>query len=211
VTITDDDLSRWEALCAAATPGLEYHHDIGWLSGQDPDGEIYTVASLSLDTTTSGRCYNAKANGAFLSAARTAVPDLCAEVRRLRDLDHSTLLGDALLDLQTVCSERDAARVEVSELRASLADAVGKIEVMRSDVDHWHGIAERLLPLVTRSHEFVALAAPPDQVQRDHTELFHRICDWESGRAEWPSAKEDEAGQLLRDIDEALASKSVKP
>jgi hypothetical protein len=66
--VTERDLDTLAAQLAAMTRGLEYHHDLGWLSGTADDGEIYTVANLSLDSTESGRCYNARANGSGLAA-----------------------------------------------------------------------------------------------------------------------------------------------
>jgi hypothetical protein len=61
-----------------------------------------------------------------------AVPDLCAEVQRLRaEGEAARKHRDAERDEED--ARRRGLEAEVSELRACLADAVGKIEVMRAE------------------------------------------------------------------------------
>jgi hypothetical protein len=156
--ITDDDLSTWERLASAASPGP-------WRSCGASDGQCsccvvwslpadYPILRGTNEDDGSGRWQDA----AFAAAARTAVPDLCAEVRESRRIarastkrDTETLQAlrderdalrealknrDPLADvpiLGEAIRERDALRIEASELRAGLADAVGKIEVMRAE------------------------------------------------------------------------------
>lgn len=76
--MSDNDLNRLEALANAATPGpWEAENDCGtgilsgMLGGRPrmmPFGDVWTFA-----------------DAVFIAAARTAVPELIAEVRRLRE------------------------------------------------------------------------------------------------------------------------------
>ena len=44
-----------------------YNRDLAWLHAEDPDdGEIYTIANLSLDSTGDGKCYGSSRNGAAI-------------------------------------------------------------------------------------------------------------------------------------------------
>jgi hypothetical protein len=117
VTITDDNLSRWEALCAAATPGP-------WKSCGASDGQCpccvvwslpadYPILRGTNEDDGSGRWQDA----AFAAESRTAVPGLCAEVRRLREVDR--ILSERICEHE---KERDALRVEVERLRIIDAD-----------------------------------------------------------------------------------------
>jgi hypothetical protein len=170
VTITDDDLSRWEALASAATPGPWTTDDAPRLQGSVNAGLHQVAAAMGQAAMHDHRADTAevqRANAAFIAAARAAVPDLCAEVRRLRqevaDVHGASLHNastavrvtderDALRvdlaaqreeaiafnvkaaqEINEARAQRDASRVEASELRACLADAVGKIEVMRAE------------------------------------------------------------------------------
>jgi hypothetical protein len=106
VTITADDLDRWEALGKMSTRGPWSAMGATARRIEGPFGHLVTMCEYLDDA-------------AFIAAARTAVPDLCKEVRQLR------------VQRSAYRSEADALRVEASELRACLKDAVGKIEVMR--------------------------------------------------------------------------------
>jgi hypothetical protein len=144
VTITDEDLSRWEALAKMSTAGPWTVRGPTARSIEGPFGHHVTDTEYCDDA-------------AFIAAARDAVPALCAEVRRLREvIDVSDSKGGEAFDSEiAVVAERDALRAEVdrmqteraaiqreaydatveaSELRASLADAVGKIEAMRGQL-----------------------------------------------------------------------------
>jgi hypothetical protein len=83
--MTDDDLDELERLAAAATPGpwtapIRQEDDSGniewWVGFQPLESR---PGQYSRDSTVLS--YE---DAAFITAARTAVPDLCREVRRLR-------------------------------------------------------------------------------------------------------------------------------
>lgn len=92
--ITEDDLERWQALCDAATPG-PWKLWNGW--GPAEDGK-YRVCGIGPDNSgtgitasdwpasdVAGRAEDLE----FVAIARTALPALIAEVRRLRNSVHS--------------------------------------------------------------------------------------------------------------------------
>lgn len=96
--MTDDELSTWEAQAAAATPGPWFLADgddsscmtlIGVATGSNIEGVPEEVVCLTLlqdpkmATHSSGLWDE---NAIFIASARTAVPALIAEVRRLRQL-----------------------------------------------------------------------------------------------------------------------------
>ncbi len=157
MTISDDDLSTWEQLASAATPGQ-------WVSDCDEPLAAETYAEVCVEDdygshsiATEMTCADAR----FLMAARDAMPRLCDRVQELegaqilnrnairlqreareaveaerdalrRRYEDCSAKNERLVsELTAVAGERDALRAEASELRASLADAVGKIEVMR--------------------------------------------------------------------------------
>lgn len=105
------DLEKLSAQVAAMTPDLKYHHDLGWLSGVDHGnlGEIYTVASLLLDSTRSGICFNARANGTGLAALRNAAPTLLRLAR----------LGAAYLDWVATYDAQQPPDAAADELAAA--------------------------------------------------------------------------------------------
>jgi hypothetical protein len=100
MTITDDDLSRWEALCAAAAPGpLE----VGAPAGTPEHAPAGTVALSTVydDAGTQvADCFDnraasdlqCEADARFFAAAREGWPRTLAEVRRLRVLLTATQL-----------------------------------------------------------------------------------------------------------------------
>ena len=86
--MTDERLAELEALCAAATPGPwtpSVDSDRGYV-GEDygrwwlPSFKEAPFSVFSLEDKEA----QADRDAAFLCAARTAVPELLAEVRRLR-------------------------------------------------------------------------------------------------------------------------------
>jgi hypothetical protein len=82
VCMSEDEIARLEALCAAASPapwisfveGRE--HDSGSSFIQTPAGDIELSGATTSDQD-------------FIAAARSGVPSLVAEVRRLRRLLHT--------------------------------------------------------------------------------------------------------------------------
>lgn len=84
--ITDEQLQEWERIEKAATPGPWVYDETEDDNGLDP------VAMLADGHSPCGvYAVNFRAplddqpfNGKFIAAARTALPDLIAEVRRLR-------------------------------------------------------------------------------------------------------------------------------
>ncbi len=100
--VTDERLAEWQAIADAATPEC-------WTSPYDPEAHVQAtvitedgdhVADAYDNTSWTGdQC---RANARFIAAARTAVPALAAEVRRLRvDMGH---MADTL---QRFADERD--------------------------------------------------------------------------------------------------------
>ena len=93
IAALEADSRRLAALMAILTPmleaahgmteGLKYHDDLAWLSGTAPDGEIYTVATLALDSNADQRCYNARRNGAGIALIINSLPALA---RVLKDI-----------------------------------------------------------------------------------------------------------------------------
>jgi hypothetical protein len=81
--MTEQELQAIEALAAAATPGpWEAGNDIG-------EGEVYGVDGYAV-VGAAAQAWTRRevdANTRFIAAARTAVPALVAEVRRLRRVE----------------------------------------------------------------------------------------------------------------------------
>lgn len=88
--VTDEELNEWEALAAAATPGpwvatraTTYDGGKAVVSEmfvRRPGGDV-AIASDIIDPDTTAV---SEANAAVIAAARTALPALVAEVRRLK-------------------------------------------------------------------------------------------------------------------------------
>lgn len=107
--ITDDDLTRWEELAAGATEGpwrtgnhrlaSDFHHGAGTVMN---DERVLLVGNSNFDCA---------ADAALAAEARTAVPALVAEVRRLRGVDAE--IGQTLNRLQAAHEERDALRTQL--------------------------------------------------------------------------------------------------
>lgn len=119
--MTDDELSAIEALAEAATPG-PWKYDWGNWDVEGPMPDRYVVAALdasSREPSFGGQEPNpvaAPTDGEFIAHARTDVPRLVAEVRRLQK--HTTPLVVAALER--------AARLEVENAR--LRDVVEAIK-----------------------------------------------------------------------------------
>lgn len=75
--MTEAELTRLEALAAAATPGPWNNQGVIVLAGEDT-----CIARLWLTHPAKG---SEETNAAFIAASRKAVPALVAEVRRLRE------------------------------------------------------------------------------------------------------------------------------
>ncbi len=84
MTLTAEQLAEWKRLADAATPGP-------WESPRVPEQYCQAIV-LTADEEQVCDAYDntswggdqARANGVFIAAARTAVPDLVKEVERLR-------------------------------------------------------------------------------------------------------------------------------
>ena len=116
--MNDEQLSELEALANAATPGPwgeVAESGEWWLSGPD----IYDDAVMSTNDTEISQ-----ADVDFIAAARTDVPALVAEVRRLQELEH-------LLERKTgaFTGAMLIAHQELDQLRAALAAATQRAEV----------------------------------------------------------------------------------
>jgi hypothetical protein len=100
----------------------------------------------------------------------------------------------------------DATACECDRLRAEIQHLKDVDEARaRIGVDDYLEI-KRLRWLLHRAHEYIALSAPPAQVQERHPALFARIADIASGESDLPAEMEAAAGVLLRDVDAELAA-----
>ncbi len=93
IELTDAQLAEWEALAERATGGPWYTVDPPWANSdwvnagsEDPHGGslVCDCQAQHDDMTDDDEGDNAISDAAFIAAARTAVPALIAEVRRLR-------------------------------------------------------------------------------------------------------------------------------
>jgi hypothetical protein len=83
--ITDEMLSEWEAMAAKATPG-PWSHKAGILKHYvySENGDLgFSLQELH---PMDGREWATAETSDFIAASREAVPELIAEVRRLRDV-----------------------------------------------------------------------------------------------------------------------------
>ena len=134
-TMNDEQLSELEALANAATPGPwgeVAESGEWWLSGPD----IYDDAVMSTNDTEISQ-----ADVDFIAAARTDVPALVAEVRRLRGkLEAATASAEA--------AEKDANELRAEDLAAQLAAARRENAAMREDIAllcHWIASLEHII------------------------------------------------------------------
>jgi len=99
--MTDEELNQLQALADAATPEpwkyADFRGDDTWLEivGQDSDGGADDF-DYAFDWTYLLHCENRYANAAFMANARSDVPALIAEVRRLREelMDRGVTRGE---------------------------------------------------------------------------------------------------------------------
>lgn len=137
--VTPDQLAELRRLAEAATPGpWESSHNVDPPSddnyhpnnpNREGRGEGPTITGTYRDVKAM-----AAADAAFIAAARTAVPALCAEVERLtaqvaeleaeRDVMSETILGEMiainkqlLQHVAALTRERDEARAELAQRR----------------------------------------------------------------------------------------------
>lgn len=150
--MTPEELDAIEARAKAATPGpwrVEEHAldltDAGlahsmpptsnrevrtsWVHGQAKDTFLITPVWVSPFYSPSAHVRMSAHDATFVATARTDVPALVAEVRRLRSLgsvsetlaeDGNAMLGRAIGHAETFQRERDEARAEVRRLREAL-------------------------------------------------------------------------------------------
>ncbi len=117
--MTSDELNALDALCAAATPGpwssasqREDGATFDWYWVEAPTNGNVTSDHLDMDDAT------------FIAAARTALPALIAEVRRLRDMVADlTTWRDRHDDVKQACQRAEAAEADRNRLRAALSEA----------------------------------------------------------------------------------------
>jgi hypothetical protein len=134
VTITDDDLSRWEALCAAATPHSPPLRSLRVVQYSKEDEDFapndYRVLGDFVEPGIYGSVSVAdmmtREDAEFFVAARTAVPDLCAGYREKASM--VAALEDSVIVYEQgwakAEAERDAAREALDTLmQANLAMA----------------------------------------------------------------------------------------
>lgn len=114
MTIDDDKLTELERLANAATPAQ--WHEPSLFSGlrflsrhYEPYGEDCPAEQWVPN----------HGDAAFIAAARAAIPELLAEVRRLRDLNGAWAESAA-----TYMKEADALRAEVESLRVGIDTAM---------------------------------------------------------------------------------------
>lgn len=93
--MTDADLDEWQQLADAATAGP---WDSNSFDG-DPIESVWTVshaiATANIDAPKFDfHAPQARHDAAFIAVARTAVPQLIAEVRRLRAIVNGTAVGN---------------------------------------------------------------------------------------------------------------------
>lgn len=117
--MTEEELDHLRALCDAATPGpwedgtAMCCPDMGWVDGPKGKGTICPVYEAAKRTHTLD-----SNDAAFIAAARTALPALIEEVKRLRGL-----LREAHRELSTI----EAITVSPSDTDGLIA-LVKKIE-----------------------------------------------------------------------------------
>lgn len=137
--------------------GWAYHHETGRISGEDPDGEIYTIAQLVMGSTDDGFCYGAARNGPLLAVAPAAIRMLqrcyselvdtgaadltarntLAEVLDEVDGEHSTSIVD--------CARRAA---EIIRFLQSREDALArvlrsvKVKMPTDAADKWNNLPD---------------------------------------------------------------------
>jgi hypothetical protein len=152
-TMTEDDLKAIEARANAATPGpwaIVYDGSSDWSIGPQPDPQGLSVAGVWKSGWSDGNPPDAE----FIASARTDVPLLVAEVRRLsaenaemrtviaaekNSADAYTTAFDAEVD------RRATAEEEVERLRG-VVERLGSSEAFTipMSIDHDHPLAEEL-------------------------------------------------------------------
>lgn len=179
--MTNEKLDALEALANAATPGpwevhshREHSATFDWHGVNNASGKEVTGDFLLAE------------DAAFIAAARTAVPELVAECRRLREM---VRLNEEQLEAfgheNELAVERDALRAQVTE---------------------WEDSVERLWEILPRNHGDAHIVAIEEitalrtenarlrealQVARDH---FCGLCNGPTFQCK----------RLLRDLDAAL-------
>lgn len=149
MTITDDDLNRWEKLANAATP-------VPWEPDEwyESDGRGWAaIGPLQVDENDQNEpdCpahERAKLDAAFIAAARSAVPDLIAELRRL----HGTPLVELYLKAG---KERDDLRDSVRDLEGDLGTEKARVGALIAQRDALRAEVEAMWPVVEAARLYV--------------------------------------------------------
>ena len=120
--MTDAELAAIEARCRAATPGPWMFAPL--VNVDSPSGEVVGIDWTTCDTAD---LLLRDADGAFIAHARTDVPDLCAEVRRLTA--ENARLREGMMEALT-----EGARLtgEVARLSSAL-DAAARVVARKAD------------------------------------------------------------------------------
>jgi hypothetical protein len=133
--LTDDQLAEWQRLADEATPGPWEGERFGVVVAHVngvrrqvacAQGDAVMHGDATVDVVTLQR-----SNGNLIASARTAVPALIAEVRRL-----TVKLGAASTqyhvmrnDYEPLCQERNALQAEVERLRVALDEREGDVHL----------------------------------------------------------------------------------
>jgi hypothetical protein len=174
VTITDEDLSRWEALCAAATPGL--------VAGEPMSDQPGTFVGGWVKVGNDATCIVAerREDAAFIAAARTAVPDLCAGYREKASM--VAALEDSVIVYEQgwvkAEAERDAAREALDTLmQANLAMAAER-DALRAEVRRLRRPRETVAEFtVTAQERYEQAAKERDAARVEVSELRACLAD----------------------------------
>jgi hypothetical protein len=143
VSITEEQLTEWERVESAALPGPWVADiDDGWCwtgkfdVGDQATDEGGTWCTYDDDGPGGPRTKATLASVRFIEAARTAVPALIAEVRRLRVLTGCTYGGHEPHCGGCCVEESNRIDTELSEVTRQRDEAIAKISEARNDEEN---------------------------------------------------------------------------